>query len=436
MDVKGINQALAAGRLDEPGLFPHLDELRGSAHVFPFDFGLGDLPREPGVLLIRGARQYGKSTWLEGELRRSVETFGPGSAYYLNGDEITDVGALAESIRVLLASFSRRARARRLFIDEITAVPDWESALKRLCDAGELRDVLVVTTGSRARDLRRGSERLPGRKGRLRRTHYIFTPVSYSAFRKACAERLGAKALPAYLLSGGSPAALSELAAEGRLPEHRIETARDWIYGECAASGRPRSSLLAVLEYLIRHGGSPIGQAGLARDTGLANNTVAAGYIELLGDLLCVGQAAAWDASRRVRLARKPCKFPFINLLAAAAWHPARPRSIADFARLPDPEQAMFMEWGVAQELWRRRAKNGDDLPELLSFWQSKEHELDYVLGPDEFLEVKRGAATPLEFAWFGRTFPRGKLKVINAARFESDRVKGLSLEEFLLEQP
>src|SRR5207249_9932670 len=107
------------------------------------------------------------------------------------------------------------APVRRLFIDEITAVDDWESGLKRVLDRGELRRVLVVTTGSRASDLRHGSERLPGRKGKLARTSYIFPPVSYAEFLRSGGERLGPRALPSYLLSGGSPVACGELIRAG-----------------------------------------------------------------------------------------------------------------------------------------------------------------------------------------------------------------------------
>ena len=435
MNVSEINQSLAAGKTDRPGLFPHLDALAANAYIFPVDFGLGSLPVEPGVLLIRGARQFGKSTWLEGELRRSVVEHGPASAYYLNGDEIADARGLTEAVRRLAPAFSARAQARRLFIDEITAIPDWETALKRLVDAGELRDVLVVTTGSKAADLRRGAERLPGRKGRLARTHYLFTPVPYPAFKRAAGGVLGDDTLLAYVLSGGSPPALGELAGAKHLPEHRIETVRDWVHGECSASGRPRASLLGVMEHLTLHGGSPIGQAKLARETGLANNTVAAGYVELLCDLLCVGQAQSWDASRRIGLARKPCKYHFINLLAAVSYHPARLRSPADFRRLPEEAQAMFLEWTVAQELWRRRAVRGDDLPERLAFWQGGGHELDFVTSPGSFIEVKRGAASPLEFAWFARSFPSARLTVVNAARFETDRVHAVTMEDFLMGQ-
>lgn len=437
MNVSIANSALATGRLEAPGLFPHLEELSKSPYIFPIDFGIASLPEEPGIILVRGARQYGKSTWLEDTLRHSVQTYGPATAFYLNGDELASARELTEAIRALTPAFASHAKVRRLFIDEVTAVQDWEHALKRLVDSGELRSVLVVTTGSKATDLRRGAERLPGRKGRLPRTDFLFTPISYSAFRSTCGSAVPeADALWTYILSGGSPAALSELASEGRLPEHRIEAVRDWIFGECAASGRSRASLLTVLERLAANGGSPVGQAKLAREAGLANNTVAAGYVELLADLLCIGQAQAWDAARSIRLARKPCKFHFINLLAAATWHPSRPRSADDLRRQPETTQSMFLEWIVAQELWRRRAKRGEDIPELLAYWRTDERELDFVVSPHEFIEVKRGTASPLEFAWFPRTFPKGRLTVINSSRFETDHARGVTLDDFLSEEP
>jgi DNA-directed RNA polymerase specialized sigma24 family protein len=61
--------------------------------------------------------------------------------------------------------------------------------------------------------------------------------------------------LGAYLLSGGSPVACAELAASRRLPEYVLELTRDWVLGEFAASGRPRSSLLGIMECLHRFAG-------------------------------------------------------------------------------------------------------------------------------------------------------------------------------------
>lgn len=434
MNSLEINQALAAGDVLSPGVLPKVKALANQPAVFQMAFGLDELPREPGVLLIRGARQYGKSTWLQRQIEKTVEEFGPGSAFYLNGDEIRNERVLEEELLTLAGLFSSKSAVRRVFIDEITSVKFWEKALKRLLDRNELDRVLVVTTGSKATDLRRGAERLPGRKGRLSRTQYLFTPLSFSEFSRVCQTSFSKKdLLPAYLLSGGSPPAVLSLLDRGRIAPYVIEIVRDWIYGEFATSGRSRDMLLGVLECLYRFACTPTGYAKIAREAGMANNTVAAGYIEQLTDLLCVAPCPAWDASRKRVNRRRPCKFHFTNLLVATAWHPGHIRSPSDFHALPEGTQAAFLEWAVAQECWRRAAVRGDEIPEKMVFWRSEAHEVDFVLAPDEFIEVKRGKSGPLDFRWFPGTFPHAHLTVISSSRFETDRIKGITLHDFLI---
>ncbi len=433
MNVEQMNEALARGRLDIPGLFPRLEALQDAPARFRVELGLDPLPEEPGVILIRGARQYGKSTWMEGAIHETVREHGPGSAFLIDGDYIRDADHLTNEVSRLAGAFSAKAGARRLFIDEITAVADWERGLKRVLDRGELRRVLVVTTGSRATDLRRGSERLPGRKGRLARTNYLFPPISYAEFLRAGGDALGKSACSSYLISGGSPLAMGELIRTRRVPEWTVETVRDWIHGECASSGRSHRALVSVMEQLHRHGGAPLGQTKLARQAGLANNTVAAGWIEMLSDLLCVGTSLAWDSDKAVEIPRRPAKFHFVNLLAAAVWSPDAPRTAADFDGLPSERKGIWQEWAVAQELFRRAAIRGDPAPERMPHWRGREHEIDFVLGADEYLEVKLGRATALEFGWFLKSFPKGRLTVICRTPFEADRLRGITLKSFLL---
>jgi predicted AAA+ superfamily ATPase len=436
MNVEEVNRALLSGALDMPSLFPRLEALAEAPAVFRLDFGLNELPEEPGLILVRGARQFGKSTWMEGVMRDTAARYGPGSALFLDGDYLRDADHLAAELSRLAGAFRRDAPVRRLFIDEVTAVAGWEQGIKRVLDRGELRRVLIITTGSRAADLRHGAERLPGRKGRLARTSYLFLPVSYPEFMRAGGHALGTRALGSYLLSGGSPLACGELLRSGRLREWVVDAVRDWVQGECARSGRSRRSLVAVMEQLHRHGGTPFGQTKLAREAGLANNTVAAGWIDMLADLLCVGTSPAWDASRRAELPRRPAKFPFVNLLAAGVWAPDAPRSAEDLDRLDPERQGVWYEWAVAQELFRRAALLGNGEPERVPYWQGGDHELDYVLADNRFVEVKRGRATALEFAWFQKVFPRGNLTVVCATPFEADQVVGVTLDAFLRQAP
>lgn len=436
MNVNGINQALLSGISEKQTILPHLELLKSAAFNFKVSFGLDNLPEEPGLILIRGARQHGKSTWLEEQVLKTITSHGPGTALYLNGDLIADAKELRTAVQDIISLYPNQNRIRRLFIDEITAIKDWQKGLKILLDAGELRDILVVTTGSRAADLMRGTERLPGRKGRLEKTQYLFTPVSYAEFKRVCGDQLGSETLNAYCLAGGCPAACSEIAAHGTLPFYIIEMVRDWIFGEFAAAGRSRVSLIHVLENIFRRAGTPIGQYKLAKESGLANNTAAAEYVRLLSELLCVGYGFAWDPRTKTAIPRKPEKYHFINILAAAAFHPTGPRRPSDINMLPPEIRGSWYEWVVAQELWRRAAISGNEMPELLPFWQSKENEIDFVHDGKTFFEVKSGPASPMEFFWFQRSFPGAKLMVINSNRFEAGSIQGITMEDFLLNTP
>ncbi len=202
------------------------------------------------------------------------------------------------------------------------------------------------------------------------------------------------------------------------------------------SSGRNRLSLTRLLHVIMDNGGNAVGFAKLARDGGLANNTVASGYMEQLSDLLSVMPAWPIDANKRTLLMRKPCKFHFINLAVAIAFHPSSLRYVHEFDSLAPDLQGVFMEWLVAQEIWRRSVLTGRTNPEAMGFWASKEHEIDFVTPDKEFIEVKRGKAVPMDFSWFSRTFPRDHLTVICRSPFTSRQVTGVTMEDFLLSAP
>lgn len=436
MDVKIINQHLLEGDWELRALFPHLEAYEQRSLPLPFEFGLDELPKEPGFIAIRGPRQYGKSTWLEVNLADTVQEFGKGSALYLNGDDIADHEELFTKIEELCFSFPRQAFIKRLFIDEITAVDNWEKAVKRAADRGVTRNILLITTGSKAADLRHGQERLPGRKGKLAKTDYIFLPCSYRAFYTNVYKEFREDTWKYYLLSGGSPLVINEMYHRESVPEFTRQITRDWVLGEIVKSGRNRTMLTGILRCLYRFGGNPVGFAKLARESGLANNTVASGYIEELADLMCVLTSWQVDADRNIPLIRKPCKFPMINLSAALAFHPNAPRNLFDFEHLTDFERGVLLEWLVAQELWRRRVLKGLTNHEELLFWKSDKYELDFVDENGNFVEVKSGQVSPLEFAWFPKVFPKKKLTVICKNPFETEYVKGITIHQFLLRDP
>jgi len=95
---------------------------------------------------------------------------------------------------------------------------------------------------------------------------------------------------------------------------------------------------------------------------------------------MCLGSATAWDHQRKIAIRRKPAKYHFTNLLAAVSWAPSHPDSVSEFRSLTPQCQGAWLEWAVAQELWRRAAVAGEDFPERMYYWQGGGHELDFVL--------------------------------------------------------
>jgi predicted AAA+ superfamily ATPase len=167
----------------------------------------------------------------------------------------------------------------------------------------------------------------------------------------------------------------------------------------------------------------------------MANNTVAHGYLDFLSDLLILGTSEPWDASRSIRMARKASKYPFVNLLAANTWLPNRHTTAASLEMAPSDEKGVWWEWAVAAELFRRAAKVGDPTPLHSLFWRSQDHEIDFIRRDRPWIEVKAGRASPFEFDWFVRAFPRQRLLIVSAERFDGAGVRGVTLEDFLLDE-
>jgi predicted AAA+ superfamily ATPase len=167
----------------------------------------------------------------------------------------------------------------------------------------------------------------------------------------------------------------------------------------------------------------------------MANNTVAHGYLDLLSDLLVLGTSEPWDPSRKVRVSRKASKYPFVNLLAANTWSTNRHTTPGSLEKSTGEDKGVWWEWAVASELFRRAAKEGHPTPMQLLFWRSAKREIDFVRTGKPWIEVKAGRASPFEFDWFGRIFPREKLLVVNSERFDGNAIRGVTLEDFLLDE-
>lgn len=159
-----------------------LEELAGLPLVFehqiPFDL------HKDSVRTIRGPRQVGKTTLLKRMIRLLIQEGVPArSVMYLDveGANLRTPHDLQESIREFLEWMRSTLPDRRayIFLDEITGIESWGTAIRVLYGRGDLGNTTVMCTGSHARDVKRGAERAPGRKGRVEAWDWIMMPLSF-----------------------------------------------------------------------------------------------------------------------------------------------------------------------------------------------------------------------------------------------------------------
>src|SRR6056297_1379742 len=137
---------------------------------------------QKGIFTLRGPRQVGKTTSLKLMFKQLLD-YGnnPSDILYLTLDNINGKEELTETIKNWLL-LRRKASSKKqfLFLDEISFIKDWQYSIKYLYDINLLNEAFVFLSGSSAYDIKRSSERLPGRRGAG--IDLIQLPVSFREF--------------------------------------------------------------------------------------------------------------------------------------------------------------------------------------------------------------------------------------------------------------
>ncbi len=383
----------------------------------------------PAIHVLRGPRQVGKSTDLKLLVRRALGSgFGSRQIVYLSLDLLEDQppSALVESVnRALELSSGRRGR-RLMLLDEVTATPRWQTAVKALWDEGRIDRDIVVCTGSSAADLAEGAvERLPGRRGLGR--DLLVLPQDFASFSHAVdatippglgltvAEILSAegraaleearvhlpsmqRALERYLVFGGLPAAVAEAAVGGVEPSDDVQRVLwDSLVKEAQRRGASIASAQALLERVMRSLGSKLSWSKLAREMAVpigrprrraenhSDPRTVRGYVELLAVNYFALILYFWKQDSGSGDVAKDKKIYFGDPLLQTIT--------ANRVGLPRNRHAE-VENAVALALYRRyepseRSAENMAAPEHLHVWGTRHGgEIDFVCGPREGVEA------------------------------------------------
>lgn len=379
----------------------------------------------PGIHILRGPRQVGKSTDLKLLVRRALDADrDPRSVLYLALD-LLEGQPHAELARTVVRAkrLAGTAGPCLLLLDEVTAVERWQTAVKSLWDNGDLRDDVVVCTGSSAIDLQRGAaERLPGR--REAGTDHLVLPQSFAAFARALDRtvppsprmtigdlrtadgvallqeaRVHAPALERtlerYLAFGGLPASVAEAASGAHEPSAATRRVLyDSLLRELQRRGASVAAAQALLERVVRSLGSKTSWSQMAREMDVPlgrgrsrpSHHTLRDYIELMAAGYFLLVVYYWRTGAETNEQSKDKKVLFADPLL---------HTIAlDLAPGLRPDPPALVENAVGFALYRNY-EPGDHmpetfaLPERLHIWQTaRGGEIDFVAGPRRDLDV------------------------------------------------
>jgi predicted AAA+ superfamily ATPase len=364
-----------------------------------------DLQKE-GVYTLRGPRQVGKTTlikiWISQLLENHVD---PRAVFYYSCDLLNDkkeLFAVLEQYQNI--SLNRGFKHRYIFLDEVTLIEDWQHAVKQAVDLGWMQNTTILASGSSAIDLRRGAERMPGRRGRAEKLDWVLMPLSFGEFLKYCYPELptltisldllcnGVQiknlvsdwlsfalrfqfALEEYLKTGGFPLALERYLRQREVDESLRQAYLSVLRSDVEKLRRNRGILNSLLARIVITEGSPQSWQNLSKDAGIGSPNTAIDYVEILGDSFLLFVLQALDRNRKAAEPKKDKKIYFCDPLVRDA--------ISKDLGLPGLPLEHKVEAAVGFHLIRLFEKNPEEGLSHLNkvyYWRNvKGKEVDFV---------------------------------------------------------
>jgi hypothetical protein len=410
-----------------------------------------------GVMTLRGPRQVGKTTFIKSLLRTLLKRKVPATSIcYYNTELLADERELFEMVRAF-TEFSTAGK-RYIFLDEITLVPRWEYAIKHAVDTGLGAKTLFVLSGSSAVDLRRGGERLPGRRN-IAQPDRAMLPLS---FRQYCLlqnyEKTGtmvikrwreslADLLPKskvffprlqayfadYLAHGGFPLAIADYLQTRALSPTTLETYKTVVISDFEKWRKDRITLRDISRRILASLATPLSWNGLAQDAGgIAANT-AKEYVQLLADSYLLYILEFLDKDRQAARPNKNRKlYPFDPLIYKILAQIAN----TTFENRAEPN---LIEGVVGEALIRNTETElfeGFSRLNSTFYWRSaRENEVDFVViwnGEEIPIEVKyQSRISPSDYTTIKRSFGKG-IVLTKDIFFQKNGIIGLPVACFL----
>lgn len=269
------------------------------------------------ISLLYGPRQIGKTASLRCFLSQVTDSE---TLIFTDCSAVVDRKDLYQHLDLLIQGQTT------IVLDEVQSVEGWPLALRALHGEGRLEACRVWCTGSEAKHLLEGGERLPGRKGAGRTifarpwnfreyanlfyAHEIsdFKPWSIRHVTQQFIDGFTHKLSGAwreYGLTGGFPQVIGEYRRTQTIRDETYKVYIDWILGTWSALRTPETSLIGVAERLAKTQGSRVSYETLRKGTDIQSANTVRKLIEMQEDHLSLKHVARFDPDTGKSLAAK-----------------------------------------------------------------------------------------------------------------------------------
>ncbi|MDO8644295.1 MAG: ATP-binding protein [bacterium] len=297
---------------------PQLANLKNLKFVHPLDWWKGIDWSHPGIFLLTGGRQLGKTTSTKLLIRDSLKSkkFSPKNIFYLPCDQIENHQELGRMLRLFL---EKAESPFLLIVDEVTYVREWDRAIKALADEGRFKNGFCIITGSDSVILKDAMARFPGRRGEASKTDFHLSPLDFREYLELTDPSLLSSmdvgplfaAFDSYLKCGGHLRAINSLHQQGAVSEATFATFEQWIRGDFEKRGKNVNQLCLILKSIVETLGSQVTYSSLTSRVGEISKPTFIDYCGLLERLDILFDLQAFDQNKKIGFPRKARKFHF-----------------------------------------------------------------------------------------------------------------------------
>lgn len=307
---------------------PHLRRVAQSSIIYTSALMQQSDLYVPGIYLISGGRQVGKSTFLKQFILNLFKNHQVtvDNVLFLTG-ELIDTH---HNLKRIIDDFYCENHDQYLFIDEVNYIPDWDKTIKYLADAGSFDSMRVILTGSDSQIIKTAMKRFAGRRGKSSQVNFEFNPLSFKEtvlLKEKKIANISDQKLEKYfyefLIHGGYLPAINEFLNTGTVNFSILNTYIDWIIGDMLKHGKSEQYLHEILAGIIKTYSTPISWNGMGRFLSIDHHKTISDYCELLEQLNVTHVIYALIEHKLVGAPKKNKKIYFRDpfIYNAVNWH-------------------------------------------------------------------------------------------------------------------